>query len=189
MNAPHIIEERSLILLTASIMKRYKSKEKINLSSVALTLIPLSFVPCIADAQTIPIAVSASQNLHFGFFYTNGSTGDVIIDTAGSRSFAGGAVGIVGAGLESRGELSITGSTGAVVTIAFTAPNFNIVNGTGNVLVVDNFQLDTPTGGSTITKTLATSPTIVPFGATLNVPSGSDSGTYTGTYGISVVYQ
>lgn len=158
-------------------------------SKVSLSLVPLCFLPLVAEAATLPIVVSASQNLNFGSFYMNGASGDVIINTAGVRSVAGGAMAVTGSGLEGRGEISITASTGVLVTIAMTAPSFNLINGAGDIIVVDDFQLDTPTGGNVIIKSLTATPSVIPFGATLNVPGASPDGTYIGTYGVSVVYQ
>jgi hypothetical protein len=166
-----------------------KKKKKSNAVKIIALSIPIGLISYDVAAQTLPIAISVSQNLHFGTFYTNGASGDVIISTAGARTVAGGAVGVAGSGLEGRGEISITASTGVVVTIALTASSFNLLNADSDILVVNDFHLDTPTGGNSITKLITASPSIIPIGGTLNVPLNAPSGTYIGTYGLNVVYQ
>ncbi len=173
-------------------LRRYNMKNKRRPQKVLSTLVPLSlcFVSHV-NAQTtlLPIAVSATQDLHFGSFYTLGASGDVIISTADVRTTAGGIETVVGAGLESRGQLSITASTGQIVTISMTAPSFNLINGDGDIMVVNDFQLDVPPAGSNITKTITASTSIINVGATLNVPISVPDGNYRGSYSISVVYQ
>lgn len=173
-------------------LRRQKMKNTRRSQKVLSTLIPLSFcyMPHV-NAQTtlLPIAVSVTQDLHFGSFFTLGAAGDVIISTADVRTTAGGIETVVGAGLESRGQLAITASTGQIVTIEMTAPSFNLVNGDGDVLIVNDFQLDVPPAGSNITKTITASTSVINIGATLNVPISVPTGNYRGSYNISVVYQ
>lgn len=174
-------------------MKPHHKKQvnKMDASKVLSILIPLSvsIAPHAVAQTTIPIVVSATQDLHFGSFFTLGASGDVIISTADVRTTAGGIETVIGAGLESRGVISITGSTGQIVTISMTAPSFNLINGDGDILVVNDFELDVPPAGSNITKTLTTNPSILNLGATLNVPVSAPQGNYRGNYNISVVYQ
>lgn len=153
-------------------------------------MVPLSFVcPMAVTAQTLPIVVSGTVDLNFGTFYVVGSAGTLTMNTANSRSMTGGVNTVAGAGLDRSGQISIIASTGAVITISVTATNYNLANAAGDLLVVNNFNLDTNTGGRVITKSVASNPTTIPLGATLNVPLAAVDGTYTGSYNINVIYQ
>lgn len=161
-----------------------------TVKNIASAIIPLSFVlPLPVNAQTVPITVSATEGLNFGSFYTVGSSGDVIINTLGVRTTAGGVAVVTGAGLQSEGKISISASTGVIMTISMTSPNFNVTNADGDMMVVNDFNIDTVTGGDNITKILATSPSTIPIGGTLNVPLNAPEGVYIGDYTVSVMYQ
>lgn len=152
-------------------------------------LIPLSFSPSIATAQTnLPIVISGSVELNFGTISAGGG-GSVIVSTAGARSVTGTVVDISGGGLETNGVFSISGSTGVMIDLSVTAPDFTVSNGAGGIMTVDSFNIVVPGGGRTATVTLATSPQNFPLGATLRVSSGQAAGTYTGDYVLSANYQ
>ena len=161
-------------------------------SSTALltVLVPLSFVDCApAAAQTLPIVVSGVDNLNFGSFYTQGSAGEVLISTLGARSTTGGVATIGGAGLSGAGSISISASTGVVVTISMTTTSFNISNGGGDMMAIDDFHINGVASGPSITMTLTQSPSTIPIGGTINVPLSQAEGTYVGDYTVNVVYQ
>lgn len=148
-------------------------------------LIPLTFMPRDAQAM-ITIVVTASVELNFGTIAVV-SAGTVTMNTANSRSVAGGVTAVGGAGLESSGVLSISGSTGLAIVLSMSSPSFNVSNG-GDMMVVNNFNLVTNGGGQTETVTLTSSPTTYSLGARLNVGAAQSAGTYTGSYTINANY-
>jgi hypothetical protein len=162
-----------------------------RLNKVAITIAPLS-VALSGQPQaqpTLPIIVSATVDLNFGTFFTTGASGTVRIDTTGTRSTTGGVMTSVGAGLESQGQISISASTGVVMSITITPASYNLTNGLGDTMLLNGFNLDTTAGGPAITRSLTQNPSTIPVGATLNVGSPQAEGDYTGTYTINVVYQ
>ena len=171
--------------------KKIVNNLKYHKPSILLTaVIPLSVMNVFpAVAQTLPIVVSAIDNLHFGSFYTQGSAGEVLVDIAGSRTTTGGVATVPGAGLEGAGSISIVASTGFVVTISMTMISFNISNGGGDTMVVDDFHINGIASGPSITMTLTQSPSTILIGGTLNVPLNQAAGTYIGDYTVNVVYQ
>ena len=168
-------------------MINQESKKSVTTLAV---LIPLSvMVVDPAVAQTFPIVVSSTAALNFGSFYTQGALGEVLVNTVGTRTTTGAVATIAGAGLESNGAISIAASTGFVVTISMTLTAFNITNGAGDMMVVDDFHIGGNTAGPVITTVLTNNPSVIPFGGTLNVPMSQPAGTYVGTYTVNVIYQ
>lgn len=148
----------------------------------ALPLVSLS-----AQAQVLPIAVTASVELHFGAM-TVASAGTLSISTAGIRSTTGGVTDIVGAGLNSNGVLLVSGDPGFIVDMSLTSPTFvlNDVAGVGAPMNVDNFDIN---GSGAVAAISLTATTVsVPLGARLNVGASQGAGLYTGTYTIVANY-
>ncbi len=162
-------------------------EKKLRKLSFLGALIPLTLLPKYAHAM-ITIVVSATVELNFGRIAVDGA-GTVTINTANGRTVSGGVVPVTGAGLESSGVLSISGSTGVMIDLSMTATAFNVDNGGGDSMVVNNFNLVTNGGGPSETVTLTSNPTTFPFGARLNVGAGQAAGTYTGTFSVSANYQ
>lgn len=152
-------------------------------------LIPLTFVPYAARAQ-ITIVATATVELNFGTIAAStAGGGDVTINTAGGRSSSGSVTLVNGAGLESAGVLSISGSTGINITLSMTSTFFNVTNGGGDTMRVDDFNLVTNAGGPIEVVTLPVSPTTFPLGGTLNIATNQAAGTYLGTFNVSAIYQ
>lgn len=160
-----------------------RGMNKIGLMSV---LIPLSFLPNNASAM-LTIAITASVELNFGTLDVAGA-GTAVMNTSNGRTVTGGVSAVTGAGLESSGVLSISGSTGLAIDLSMTSPAFSVTNG-GDSMSVNNFNLVTNAGGATQTVTLTSNPTNFPFGATLNVGSGQAAGAYTGNFTVNANYQ
>jgi len=161
--------------------------QNINKVGLLSVLIPLSFLPKTAQAM-LTIAVTATVELNFGTLDVAGP-GTVIVNTTNGRSVTGGVSAVTGAGLESSGVLSISGSTGLAIDLSMTSPAFNVTNGGGESMSGNNFNLVTNAGGPTETVTLTANPTNFPFGARLNVGAGQAAGTYTGNFTVNANYQ
>ena len=174
-----------MVKLFKKTVRRYPKFRKMSAFSI---MVPLSFIPQPATAQTLPLVVSAPVELNFGSV-TAGGAGTVVISTTGTRSVTGGVTAVNSGGLESNGVFSISGSTGFAIDLSITATSFTVSNGGGGVMNVDSFQMIAPAGGRTATVTLATNPETFPLGATLNVGAGQAEGTYIGDYMLSANYQ
>lgn len=157
---------------------------------LALTgLVPCALIPCSASAQ-LPIIIAATSELNFGTVAADGAAGGtVVISTAGARTRSGAVVLVGGAGLESAGVISVSGSTGVNITLSMTSTFFNVSNTTGAIMRVDTFNIANPAGGAVEVVTLPASPSTFPIGATLNVNAGQAPGTYLGDFIISAIYQ
>ncbi len=151
-----------------------------------VALVPLTIIPAPAYAGLITIAVSSTGALNFGSLDAGGTGGTVVISPAGARTQTGSVVLLSGAGLESAGLLSISGSTGVLIDVAMTNPAFAIT-GPGAPMNVGGFNIDG--GGSSVSLTLPTNPATFPLGATLTVAAGQTAGVYFGTYTVMANYQ
>lgn len=154
----------------------------------AALMVPLSLFPGQAKAM-ITIIVSATVDINFGSVTETGAGGTVTVDTAGARTVGGSVTAITGAGLESNGVISISGSTGLPIDLSITPATFTVSDG-ANTMSVNAFDLDTGAGVTdAITVTLTANPSTFPIGATLNVGAGQAAGTYSGTYVVNATYQ
>lgn len=125
-----------------------------------------------------PITLTAGTTLHFGTAYNSGGT--VIVSTAGVRS--GTCAVSASAPLHSAGTFTITGEPTLTYTTTLPAGTINITNVALNTMTVGTFNSNasgTIPGGGTETFSV---------GATLTVAVGQASGTYTGTYPVTVQY-
>jgi len=75
------------------------------------------------------------------------------------------------------------------IEVSMTAAAFTVSNGGGDTMSINNFNLRTNAGGSSITVTLAAATETFPMGATLNISAGQASGDYLGNYTMSANYQ
>ncbi len=152
-----------------------------------IAFIPLTVVPSVAQAM-ITIAVSSTSALHFGTFSAGTTGGTVSISTVGVRTKTGSVTLLAGAGLETQGILSISGSTGVLIDVSMTAATFS-VTGPGPAMNVGTFDING--GGSSVSVTLTTNPASFPLGATITVAAapGQTDGVYSGTYTVMANYQ
>lgn len=123
-----------------------------------------------------PITLTAGNTLNFGTAYNTGGT--VIIGTDGSRT--GTCAVSAAAPLHSAGTFTVAGS--AALTYTTTVPGAPVVitNGTDNMNIT--------AFGHNATGTIVAGGETFSVGATLTVPAGTSSGSYTGTYNVTVAY-
>ncbi len=162
---------------------RFKGIKKICLTMAAA---PLGLFPAYGYAQSIPVTITASEDLNFGSFIPNAG-GAVTVSTAGGRSSSG-SVTLIGAnGLEREGLLAITGSPSFPIDVSMTSSSFNMSNG-GSMMAVNNFDLGGGPGNP-IVISLAGGSDVIPVGATLTVGGSQASGSYTGIFTVNANYQ
>lgn len=158
---------------------------------VALVL-GVCIVPSIALAQattsanasaTIVTAISLSKtsDLDFGHVVASGSAGTVVMSAAGSRSATGGAS-LGNAGSAAAAAFTVSGQASA--TYAITLPSSATITSGGNNMTVNTF---TSSPSSTGTLSAGGSQTLS-VGATLQVGSSQATGSYTGSFNVTVAY-
>lgn len=159
-----------------------------KLLRAVVLLVPITCSVKAAFASA-PIAVSAVANLHFGSLVVGAGGGTATINTAGARSVGGTVTEVTGLSLQTQGQISVSGSTGLAIELTVLTTTYNIDNGGGDVMAVNNFNLVTNGGGTQEVITL-TAPTVTyPVGARLNVAAAQAAGAYTGSYTIRANYQ
>ncbi len=130
-------------------------------------------------AQTIG---SSTQALAFGSLVA-GSGGTVTVSPSGGRSASGGVI-LVPSGSGSAALFSVTGTSSA--TYAITLPANGVVSLTSgsNTMAANSFTSNpAPTGQLSVggSQTLS-------VGATLSVGSNQPSGSYSGSFTVTVIY-
>ena len=134
-----------------------------------------------ATARIItPISISKTADLNFGDVVASGSLGTVVLSTAGARSTTGGASLGNGAAVTAA-AFTVNGQASA--TYAITLPASATVTSAGNTMTVNAFNSN-PSGTGTLTG--GTQNLLV--GATLNVGASQATGTYSGTFDVTVTY-
>lgn len=131
-----------------------------------------------------PIAITKVDDLNFGSFAAdNGTAGTVVISTAGVRSFTGGASAVSsGTGTVTDASFNVTGEGTSTFSISLpTTVTLTHTTVPANTMSVGSF-VSNPASTGTLTAGAAT----VTVGATLTVPAGQATGTYTNASGLPV---
>lgn len=169
-------------------------KQIIKFLAIAVTMLAFAGT---AQAQTAtatsnaaaviiaPLSISNTQGLHFGTIMRSTSAGTVSVATDGTRSSLGGVTLSALAPVHSAALFNVEGNDGNSVVISLPAST-TISNG-AQTMTVDNFVSDPP-AGPTNPLTLGAGATVLRVGARLNVGASQVSGTYTGTFDVSVNY-
>jgi len=149
------------------------------------TLSLLFALACVATTASMAWAQTlvANQELAFGSFAPGVSSGTVTVSTAGARS-SGGGVFLVPSGAGAAASYTVGGTNSA--TYAITLPSNGVVTLTSgpNSMAVNNFSSN-PVGTGVIggggTQTLT-------VGATLSVGGNQATGSYGGSFNVTVEY-
>ncbi|WP_424244259.1 hypothetical protein Dip510_001461 [Elusimicrobium posterum] len=133
--------------------------------------------------QTMAVAHRSGSSLRFGSACPSGSTGYITVTPAGSATASGGAgcFSSSGAGAD---IFDLTGTANYAYYVTFPT-SITISNGS-NTLTVDNFTSLCPSGAGCTLNSSGTGSFNV--GGRLTIPSGAPSGTYTGSYTLTVNY-
>lgn len=124
-----------------------------------------------------PIGIAAGQDLIFGTFAPTGAAGTVTLSNAGAFSSSG--IDVLNSGTAQQGTFTITGSSGAAISVTVPASATLNDGGTNNMTAtLTSDTLTTLTGGSVTLN----------VGATLAVGASQAAGSYTGTYNVIVAY-
>ncbi len=125
-----------------------------------------------------PISISTSGDMDFGTMLTTGTAGTVTVTPAGARSSVD--VDLFG-GLPSAASFDVTGAVGQAYSI--TLPSSATLSSGGNTMTIDTFNHD-----AGATPTLPGGSDTFNVGATLNVGATQATGTYSGTFSVTVNY-
>lgn len=157
-------------------LKGQRSKLIVELSVATI----IALIPSNAKAQSL----NCIEELIYGEIMTCGSPGTVTVRTDGSSTTS--CVALGGAPVSRARCIATQSFPFRPMQISITASAFTISSG-GNTMSVDSFNIITNAGGRTAT---VTAPFVnIPIGATLNVGGSQATGTYSGSFGISVVLQ
>jgi hypothetical protein len=137
---------------------------------------------CNATATIVTgISLTKTADLNFGSVVPGGAAGAVVMSPAGARSATGGASLGSSTG-SSAGSFTVAGLASAAYSI--TLPASTTIASGGNNMTVDTFA-STPSGTGTLsgggTQTLS-------IGATLHVAASQPTGTYSGSFNVTVTY-
>jgi hypothetical protein len=148
-----------------------------------------------ADATIVtPLSLIKDDDLEFGSLLASGTLGTVVVPPSGARTSSGGVILAPGASFPSR--FAGYGKVGQSVQISLGANSITLNRvGGGGTMTVDTFTI-----GSTPTAVLSTNPQVFtisasngifnfPVGATLRVKANQATGSYTGTFNLTLVYQ
>ncbi len=158
--------------------------KKLNLGLLAMTGLLLSHS---ANAITVTgnataiikrnITATETQQMNFGTISTSGTAGTVTLSPAGARSST-----LAYYGTSKAGVFTITGEPSTALTVSFG--NGTLSNG-ANTMALTNFTTSS-TPASTTTDSSGN--LTLNVGADLAVAANQASGTYTGTYTVTISY-
>ena len=133
----------------------------------------------LADAQLI--GISNTRALAFGELVAGATSGTAAVSPAGARTLTGG-VSTGNSGGITSASFTVTGIP--LFTYAITLPSSAAITAGGNSMTVNAFT-SSPSGTGQL-SVLGTQALTV--GATLNVGASQASGSYSGTFSVTVVY-
>jgi len=135
-----------------------------------------------ANARIVtPISIAKTADMNFGDVVPSGSAGTVVLTTAGSRSTTGGVNLGNGFGVT---QATFTVSGQGSSTYAITLPGSANITSGANTMSVGTFTSN-PLGTGTLS---AGGSDTLNLGATLSVGASQATGTYTGSFSVTVVY-
>ena len=134
-----------------------------------------------ADAEVVtPISISNTGGMDFGRISNTGVAGTVVLDTGGARTATN--VDLLTGGAEQAASFDVSGDASANYSI--TLPASTTITSGGDTMTVDTFTHDAG-GGPALDGTGSDAFSV---GATLNVGGAQASGTYSGTFAVTVNY-
>ena len=133
----------------------------------------------VADAQLI--GISNTRALAFGELVAGATSGTAVVTPAGSRTLTGGVTAGNSGGITSA-SFTVTGLP--LFTYAITLPGSTSITAGGNSMTVNTFT-STPSGSGQLGVLGSQALTV---GATLVVGASQASGSYSGTFNVTVVY-
>lgn len=138
--------------------------------------------PLLDPARLIlPITLTKNADLGFGQIASGGTSGSVTVTPAGGRSATGGASLGSAAGVGAA-QFTVTGDL--LATYSITLPGSTTLSSGGNSMTLNAFA-SSPSGTGNLGLLGQQTLTV---GATLQVGANQPSGTYSGTFSVTVAY-
>lgn len=150
-----------------------------RLAGLALAFALLALGPRAASAQLI--GISSTRGLAFGEMVASASAGTAVVTPAGTRTLTGGVSAGNSGGITSA-SFTVTGLP--LFSFSISLPSSTALTSGGNSMTVNSFT-SSPSGSGQIG---ALGSQVVTVGATLQVGASQSSGSYTGTFSVTVVY-
>jgi len=150
-----------------------------GLGLVALALALLGLDPRTASAQLI--GISNTRELAFGEMVAGISAGTAVVAPAGTRSLTGGVSAGNSGGITSA-SFTVTGIP--LLTFSISLPSSTALTSGAHSMTVNTFT-SSPSGSGQIG---ALGSQVVTVGATLQVGASQSSGSYSGSFSVTVVY-
>ena len=145
--------------------------------------VALAFIVAPTGLAQVSVAIKNDQPLSFGSFVADGG-GSVTVGTTGNRSAAGGVV-LIPSSLGTAAQFTISGDPHATYTIQLPGNDFVSLTGSGINMFINNF-LSTPSNAGG--QLGAGGSQALSVGGTLEVGSDQASGSYSGTFSVTVSY-
>lgn len=129
---------------------------------------------------TAGLTLNQTSELNFGSFFVEASAGTVIVDATGNANATGGVTMLPGI-TPQNGVFSITGQAGRALQVTIDS-SATLSNGTQTMAL-------TLTPGTLPSTLSASGVANVNVGGSLAVAANQGTGTYTGSYNVTVIYQ
>ena len=136
---------------------------------------------CAGVAEAQLIGISNTRGLVFGELVAGATSGTAVVTPAGSRTLTGGVATGNSGGITSA-SFTVTGLP--LLTYSITLPGSTSITAGGNSMTVNTFT-STPSGTGQLSVLGSQALTV---GATLVVGASQASGSYSGTFSVTVVY-
>jgi hypothetical protein len=140
----------------------------------------------------LPLSVTNDEPLDFGTVMASPTAGWVEVDAEdGSRSSDGVGVTLIALDPGSRGEFTVTATTGQSVDLTVTPPVGNVLNGPGGAQVaISDFRLDgLPAGSLADTRIMGAGGTlVVGVGGRFDIAANQANGVYTADFTLTAEY-
>jgi hypothetical protein len=154
-----------------------------KLPVLAITVGVVLAVLAVSASTAAEISIQNTQGLSFGSFVA-GSGGTVTVSPSDTRS-AGGGVMLMSLSAGAAARFTVSGDALATYTIQLPGNNFVKLTGPGAEMAVNDFTSSPSGAGGDLGLTGSQTLTV---GATLSVGSGQASGSYSGTFTVTVNY-
>jgi len=136
-----------------------------------------------------PISITETSSLHFGTMaILAGTPGTCVLSTQGVRTQTGGVNLSVQAPTASNAAYNVSGAVNTTYSITLPA-SITVTSGPANMTINALLARTASAGSDGLTGTLSAGGTdSFTVGGTLNVSQGQATGTYTGTFDVTVAY-
>lgn len=136
-----------------------------------------------------PLTLTKNADLKFGTVVRPATgAGTVTVSAAGSRSVAGGVVGLNSGDTPQAAQFTVDGEGGQSVSVTIPA-TFSMANGTDTLTVTTSNNLSGSAASQTLSNALGSAGSLsFKVGGSVPVASTTATGVYTGTFTVSAAY-